>query len=80
MKLQLNLTNAVNALGSIPVKAMTENAEYRKAMALLMAELLAVVEANNIELPKVTALPARWPLRHLRQPYTSLERIAMTHE
>lgn len=75
-KLQLNLTNAVNALGDIPVKAMTEDSEYRKVMALLMSELLAVVEAKNIELPKVTALPARWLPHMMRIPNFIFMRVA----
>jgi 2-dehydropantoate 2-reductase len=56
-KLQLNLANAVNALADIPVKQMTENRYYRRVIALLMRELLAVVKAKNITLPKVAALP-----------------------
>ena len=58
-KLQLNLTNAVNALADIPVKQMLEQRAFRKIMALLMRELLAVVDAVGIELPQVAALPGR---------------------
>jgi len=75
-KLQLNLANAVNALGDIPVKTMTEDPGYRKVMALLMTELLAVVNAKNIKLPKVTALPAHWIPRMLRFPNVIFLRIA----
>ena len=75
-KLQLNLANAVNALGDIPVKTMIENPDYRKVIALLMTELLAVVEAKNITLPKVTALPAHWFPGMLRFPNFIFLRIA----
>ncbi len=67
-KLQLNLANPVNALADIPVKAMTEDAEYRKVIAVLMQELLEVCTANNLDLPQTTALPARWLPFSLRLP------------
>ena len=57
-KLQLNLGNGVNALADIPVKAMLEQRDFRRSFALLMSELIAVVRAKGIELPKVTALPS----------------------
>jgi len=56
-KLQLNLGNGVNALADIPVKAMLEQRDFRRSFALLMSELIAVVRAKGIELPKVTAIP-----------------------
>lgn len=57
-KLQLNLGNAVNALADIPVKAMLEQRAYRRVIAALMDELLAVTDKLNITLPKVTSLKA----------------------
>ncbi|MGS2721559.1 2-dehydropantoate 2-reductase [Paraglaciecola aestuariivivens] len=57
-KLQLNLGNSVNALADIPVKAMLEQRGYRVAIALLMQELLQVAKALNLNLPKLTAVPA----------------------
>ena len=59
-KLQLNLANAVNALADGPIKNMIEQRNYRRVIALLMKELLAVVDAMEISLPKVTPLPAHW--------------------
>lgn len=56
-KLQLNLGNSVNALADIPVKAMLEDRDYRRVIAVLMRELLAVVKAQRISLPKVTSVP-----------------------
>jgi 2-dehydropantoate 2-reductase len=59
-KLQLNLVNAVNAVADIPVKSMLEQRGYRKVIALLMQELLAVVKSEQINLPKLTILPPTW--------------------
>lgn len=59
-KLQLNLSNSVNALANIPVKAMLEQRGYRLVIAAMMRELLAVTKARNISLPKLTAVPALW--------------------
>lgn len=57
-KLQLNLSNPVNALADVPVKAMTEDAGYRKIIAALMRELLTVTKQMNLSLPKLTPVPA----------------------
>jgi 2-dehydropantoate 2-reductase len=56
-KLQLNLANAVNALADIPVKQMIEDSAFRRVMALLMRELIAVTKAKDIKMPKVAAVP-----------------------
>jgi 2-dehydropantoate 2-reductase len=58
-KLQLNLGNSINALADRPVKTMLQQRSYRLVIAAMMKELLAVTTALNIDLPKVTALPAR---------------------
>lgn len=65
-KLQLNLSNSVNALADIPLKEMLEQRDFRIIIAALMGELLRVTRASGIRLPKLTALPARlipWMLR-----------------
>lgn len=67
-KLQLNLANPVNALSDIPTKAMTEDPHFRKVIAALMAELLAITAAMELPLPKLTALPARWLPTVMRLP------------
>ncbi len=67
-KLQLNLSNAVNALADIPLKTMLEDHDYRRIMAMLMKELLAVASAKGIVLPKLTALPASWVPRFMSLP------------
>lgn len=58
-KLQLNLNNAVNALSDIPLKAELSDHGYRKVLAAAQKEMLKVVHAKNIELPKLTALPPK---------------------
>ena len=67
-KLQINLSNALNALSDIPLKAMMEDRAYRKIMALMMQEMLAVTDTLKLELPKLTALPAHWFPKMLRLP------------
>jgi 2-dehydropantoate 2-reductase len=75
-KLQLNLGNSVNALADIPVKAMLEQRDYRKVIALLMGELLQVADALNIALPKVTAISAHKIPMVLRLPNFIFSRVA----
>lgn len=58
-KLQLNLANPVNALSDLPTKSMTEDPDFRKVIAVLMRELLLVTEKMKLDLPKLTALPAK---------------------
>lgn len=67
-KLQLNLTNALNALADMPVKKMLEDRLYRKILALCMNELLSVTHAMSMKLPKFTALPATWVPKLLDMP------------
>jgi 2-dehydropantoate 2-reductase len=67
-KLQLNLGNSVNALADIPVKAMLEKRDYRRVIAVLMDELLAVTDKLNITLPKVTSIKAQMVPVVLRLP------------
>lgn len=75
-KLQLNLANSVNALADIPVKAMLEQRDYRRVIALLMRELLCVVDNLAIDLPRITALPASWLPNMLVLPDFIFKRIA----
>ena len=75
-KLQLNLGNSVNALADIPVKEMLQQRDYRRVIALLMTELLQVADALNIQLPKITALPAHMIPTVLRLPNFIFSRVA----
>jgi len=59
-KLQLNLGNSVNALADIPVKNMLQQRSYRLVIAILMKELLKVTNSLEIQLPKLTSLPAKY--------------------
>ncbi|GLR70171.1 2-dehydropantoate 2-reductase [Agaribacter marinus] len=67
-KLQLNLSNAVNALIDVPVKEMLQDRRYRLVIALLMDELLKVTKKQKIKLPKITNLPNKWLPVFLRLP------------
>ena len=75
-KLQLNLANSVNALAHIPVKAMLEQRDYRRVIAILMRELLCVVDNLAIDLPRITSLPASWLPTMLVLPDFIFKRIA----
>ncbi|WP_299071721.1 2-dehydropantoate 2-reductase [uncultured Paraglaciecola sp.] len=75
-KLQLNLGNSINALADIPVKAMLQQRSYRKVIALLMSELLQVVDALGIALPKVTSISAHNIPKVLRLPNFIFNRVA----
>jgi len=67
-KLQLNLTNALNALADMPVRDMLEKRRYRKIIALCMDELLSVTRKMDMKLPKFTPIPATWIPRLLNMP------------
>jgi len=75
-KLQLNLANALNALADIPLKEMLEDRDYRRIMASLMDELLLVTNKLDIQLPRLTALPARWFPKLLRLPNWLFQMLA----
>jgi 2-dehydropantoate 2-reductase len=75
-KLQLNLSNAVNALADVPVKEMLEDRDFRKVIALLMSELLMVVQKEGIAIPKVTALPGRFIPKILKLPTIVFRAVA----
>ncbi len=67
-KLQLNLTNALNALADVPVRAMLESRPHRVCLALAMQELLSVTDAMGMTLPKFSPLPAHWIPKMLKAP------------
>jgi len=74
-KLQLNLSNPVNALSDIPTKAMLEQRGFRTIIAGLMRELLDVAAAKGISIPKITAAPAHWIPRVLALPDWAFLRV-----
>jgi len=65
-KLLLNLNNPVNALSGLPLRDELLIRGYRRALAALQDEALAVLARARIEPAKLTPLPARalpWVLR-----------------
>jgi len=75
-KLQLNLTNSINALADIPLKAMTQQRDFRVIIAQLMQELLDVTNTLKLDLPKVAAVHGKMIPRILRLPNFIFMRIA----
>lgn len=75
-KLQLNLSNPVNALSDIPLKQVLEDHGFRQIIADLQDELLTVTQAMGLKLPKLTAVAANWLPRVLRLPNFLYLRLA----
>jgi 2-dehydropantoate 2-reductase len=75
-KLQLNLGNSVNVLADIPIKAMLEQRDYRRVIALLMTELLQVADVLGIRVPKFTVVSAHKIPMILRLPNFIFSRVA----
>jgi 2-dehydropantoate 2-reductase len=65
-KLLLNLNNAVNALSGLPLREQLLDRGYRRVLAALQSEALALLAQARIEPARLTPLPARlvpWVLR-----------------
>ncbi|MBT1449736.1 2-dehydropantoate 2-reductase [Glaciecola sp. XM2] len=75
-KMQLNLSNAVNAMADIPVKEMLQTRLYRQFISLLMDELLLVTTKQKIKLPKIANLPNKWIPKVLRLPNSIFALVA----
>jgi 2-dehydropantoate 2-reductase len=56
-KLLLNLNNAVNALSDIPLRAELSQRAYRRCLALLVAEALAVLRKADLTPAKASKVP-----------------------
>jgi 2-dehydropantoate 2-reductase len=56
-KLLLNLNNAVNALSGIPLRAELSQRAYRRCLALLVAEALAVLRKADLTPAKASKVP-----------------------
>jgi 2-dehydropantoate 2-reductase len=67
-KCQINLTNAVNALANLSLKETLMQREYRRLIAALMDEHLAVCQALGLDLPNITQVPAHWIPHIMRLP------------
>ena len=75
-KLQLNLNNAINALSNLPLKQELGTHAYRKVLSGAMSELLQVIQAKQLTLPKLTKLPAAWLPRLISVPDFLFTRLA----
>ena len=67
-KLLLNLNNPVNALSALPLREQLLSPGYRKVLAALQSEALAVLRAARIAPARLTPLPAAWLPAVLRLP------------
>ncbi len=75
-KLLLNLNNAVNALSNQPLKAQLADAGYRRVLAALIGEALAVLDAAGIAPARVGRVPPRFLPGVLRLPDVLFTRVA----
>jgi 2-dehydropantoate 2-reductase len=67
-KLLLNLNNAVNALSGLPLREQLLDHGYRRVLAALQDEALALLAQARIEPARLTPLPARFVPSVLRLP------------
>ena len=73
-KLLLNLNNPVNALSGLPLRRQLLQRGYRRVLAALIDEALAVLQVAGIRPAKVAAIPPRYLPALLRLP-TPLFRV-----
>jgi len=59
-KLLLNLNNPVNALSNVPLKEELSQRAYRRCLALLIDEAIALLDAAGVTLARLTPLPPHW--------------------
>jgi 2-dehydropantoate 2-reductase len=67
-KLLINLNNPVNALSDLPLRAQLMDRDYRRVLAGLQHEALAVMKRAGIQPAKVAAAPPRALPHILRMP------------
>ena len=75
-KLFMNLTNAVNALSGLPIRAMLMDRDWRRLMADQMAEALSVFRAAGLSLHSPAPVPLRFVPAILRLPTPLYVRVA----
>ena len=75
-KLLLNLNNPVNALSNLPLVEQLRNRAYRRVLALLQLEALAVLKAAGIRPAKVATVSPQVLPRLLKLPNFIFERVA----
>lgn len=59
-KLLFNLNNAVNALSGLPLKTELSQRAYRRVLAAAQREGIALLQARQQKLAKLSPLPAHW--------------------
>jgi 2-dehydropantoate 2-reductase len=67
-KLLLNLNNPVNALSGLPLRAQLLDGGYRRVLAALIEEALAVLHDAGLRPARLTPLPPAWLPGLLRLP------------
>jgi len=75
-KLLLNLNNAINALSDLPLKEQIATRTYRRSLALVQSEALALLDAGAIRPARLTPLPPHWIPRLLTLPDFVFTRVA----
>ncbi len=75
-KLLLNLNNPVNALSGLPLRAQLLDRGYRRVLAALQAEALAVMTDAGIRPERLMPLPPHWLPALLRLPTPLFRRLA----
>ncbi len=75
-KLLLNLNNPVNALSGLPLRVQLSQRAYRRCLALLIEEALAVLRASGIRPAKVARVAPRLLPFLLRLPDAVFKRVA----
>jgi 2-dehydropantoate 2-reductase len=74
-KLLLNLNNALNALGDLPLRQQLARRPWRVLFADQMAEGLAAIKAEGIKPVSSTPIPASWTPSLLRLPDAIFEAL-----
>ena len=67
-KLMVNVNNAVSALSGVPTQRLLREAGYRRIVAAVIEEGLAVLRAAGIRPAKLRGVPVEWMPRVLRMP------------
>lgn len=75
-KLFMNLTNAVNALSGLPVRAMLMDRDWRRLLADQMDEALSVLRVAGLTLHSPAPVPLRFVPAILRLPTPLYARVA----
>ena len=74
-KLLVNLNNALNALGDLPLRRQLAQRSWRRLFADQMAEGLAAIRAEGIRPVSPTPIPAGWMPPLLRLPDAIFEAL-----